>query len=304
MLYFLSLLAGMMISVMVVFNGQLNAWANQAVSLVIIHAVGLAVLLPASLLGREKPRFVRLPWWLYTGGLIGVLTTVFNNAAFGQISVSSMMALALLGESVSGLLADHFGILGLPVRRFRAEKLWGMLMTLTGILLMLDDFKAVPTALSLMAGVTVLLSRLINGRLSRRTSVMTGTLTNYITGLLGALTVLALAGGGTKLTVALSGPLHVYLGGALGAVIVMMSNRIIGRIPSFYMTLTLFVGQVTAGQLLDTLLTGTVSARSLLGGALVLGGLLLNLVQDRAFSAREKQPEPGTDRSLFPSAFD
>lgn len=295
MLYSLSLLAGMMISVMVVINGQLNAWANQAVSLVLIHTVGLAVLLLFSLLRREKPRFKRLQWWLYSGGLIGVLTTVFNNAAFGQISVSSMLALALLGESISGLIADHFGILGLPVRRFRAEKLWGTLMTLMGILLMLDDFKAVPTALSLMAGVTVLLSRLLNGRLSRQTSVMTGALTNYITGLLGALAVLVLMGGGVKLTAALSGPFHIYLGGALGAVIVLMSNHIIGRISSFYMTLTLFVGQVTAGQLLDTLLRGTISVRNLLGGALVLGGLLLNLFLERAFAFREMQPEPGSD---------
>ncbi len=288
MLYFLSLLAGMMISVMVVFNGKLNAWASQTVSLVIIHLAGLAVLLPVFLLRREKPRWKRLPLWLYTGGLLGVLTTVFNNAAFGQISVSAMMALALLGESVSGLLADHFGFLGLPVRRFRAEKLWGMLLALLGILLMLGEFKALPMVLSLMAGVTVLLSRLINGHLSRQTSVMTGALVNYLAGLLGALTVLTLAGGGAQWDYALSGPFHIYLGGGLGAVIVLMSNYIIGRISSFYMTLTLFVGQVAAGQLLDTLLTRAFSVRSLMGGALVLGGLLLNLLQDRSYTVRDK----------------
>ena len=277
-----------MISVMVVFNGGLNARAGQAAALVIIHAVGLLFISLVHLIKREKPRLIKLPLWFYAGGFIGVVTTIFNNTAFGHISISAMMALSLLGESVSGLLADHFGLIGLPVRRFRLEKLWGGLLTLTGIVWMLGDFRPLPVAVSLLAGVSVLFSRLINGRLARSIGLRASTLCNYLTGLLGALVFFALAGSGATWSLALSGPFYLYLGGSLGAVIVLLSNYIVGKISSFYMTLAVFIGQMSAGLLLDLLLTQRFPMQNVIGSIFVLSGLVLNLMQDRAMRQRHK----------------
>ena len=288
MYYLLSLLAGMMISVMVVFNGGLNARAGQAAALVIIHAAGLLFISLVHLIRGEKPRLKSLPLWLYAGGFIGVVTTIFNNTAFGHISVSAMMALSLLGESVSGLLADHFGLIGLPVRRFRPEKLWGGLLTLTGIVWMLGDFRPLPVTVSLLAGVSVLFSRLINGRLARSIGLRASTLCNYLTGLLGALVFFALAGRGAAWSLALSGPAYLYLGGSFGAVIVLLSTYIVGKIPSFYMSLAIFIGQMFAGLLLDMLLMQRFPAQNVIGSIFVLSGLVLNLMQDRALRERNK----------------
>ena len=286
MYYGVSLLAGMLISVMVVFNGALSGQAGPGLSLVIIHIAGLAASALALLLRREKPRMGKLkPVW-YTAGLIGILTTLFNLRAYGHISVSAMMALGLLGESASGLLADHIGFLGHPVRRFRREKLLGLLVTLAGIAIMLTDFEWVAVIVSLLAGLSILLSRLINGRLSRVVGVYSATFINYVSGLSGALLVLAVTG--VPRGMALTGPFTNYLGGALGAVIVLICNAVVGRIASFYLTLTLFVGQVTAGLLLDMALTGAFPARTALGGLFVLAGLCLSLLQDRAYNKKSR----------------
>ena len=282
--YGLSLLAGMLIAVMVVFNGGLNAAVGVGLSLVIIHIVGLGAIALVMALKKEKPVWKKFnPLW-YVGGLIGILTTLFNLRAFSHISVSAMLALGLLGESLSGLLTDHLGFLGHPVRRFRVEKLLGGLVILAGIALMLTDFDLIPVIVSLLAGFTVLLSRLINGRLARQTSVATATLINYLTGLMGALLVLAVTGTGERLTFNI--PLPYYLGGMLGATIVVISNHVVGRISSFYMTLALFIGQVSAGLLLDIALEGTFPMRTALGGLLVLLGLTVNLMQDKAYTRR------------------
>ncbi len=293
MLYSLSLLAGMLISVMVVFNGGLNARVGQAMALVIIHAAGLLFLSAAFLIRKEKPRVKKLPPWLYMGGLIGILTTVFNNTAFGRISVTAMMALSLLGESVSGLLADHFGLIGLPRRRFRPQKLWGGLLALIGTAWMLGRQTDLwPVALSLLAGVSVLFSRLINSRLAGRTGVKTSAWCNYLAGLSGSLLLLSFVKNAPAWPFALSGPFYIYLGGGLGAVIVLLSNHIVGRISSFYMSLAIFVGQVSASLLLDMLLTQSFPVRTAVGGLFVLGGLLLNLLQDRASSVRNEAQAP------------
>ncbi len=286
MFYALSLLAGMMISVMVVFNGGLNARVGQIAALVIIHVAGLLFVSLTFAIKKERPRLKKLPLWLYMGGFIGVATTMFNNTAFGHISISAMMALSLLGESVSGLLADHFGLIGMPVRRFRIHKLWGGLLTMIGIGWMLNgEFQPIPVLVSLLAGVCVLFSRLINSRLASESGIRTSTWFNYLAGLAGALLLLFLTKSAPAWSFALSGPYYLYLGGILGAVIVMLSNHIVGRISSFYMSLAVFIGQVSASLLLDMLLAGSFPSNTAVGGLFVLGGLVVNLMQDRTASA-------------------
>lgn len=282
--YLLSLLAGMLISAMVVMNGGLNARAGVGLSLTIIHLAGLCFSFLILLLKRQKPAVKKLPPGYYIGGYIGILTTLFNLRAFGHISVTAMMALGLLGESVSSLLADHYGLMGLPKRAFRKDKVPGSLLLLAGILIMLTDFEPVAVLVSLLAGVSVLWSRLVNGRLARHTGAMGATLMNYLTGLSGALLILLVTG--LPAGFALKGPAWDYLGGAVGAAIVLISNFVVGKISSFYMTLTLFVGQVAASLLLDMLLAGAFPGRIALGGLFVLAGLTLNLARDKAAAKR------------------
>ena len=286
MYYLLSLLAGMLISTMVVFNGELNTHVGQIAALVIIHAVGLVFVTVLLLIKKEKPKLKRLPFYLYIGGYIGIVTIVFNNIAFGHISVSAMMSLGLLGESISSLLADHFGVLGFPKRLFRKQKLWGALLSLVGIIWMWDDFQLIPVLISLGAGVMVLLSRLINGQLARKTRLLTSTFINFLTGLSGALLLLLFVGSPTPLANAFTGRFYIYLGGLLGGIIVLLSSFCVGKIPSFYMTLALFVGQVFAGLLLDMVLTGQFPLRNFIGGFFVLAGLMLNLYIDRKYENR------------------
>ncbi len=292
--YLLSLLAGVIKAVMVVFNGSLSTRVGQGMALVIIHIAALLFLSAAFLIKKERPNLKMLPLWMYTGGLIGIFTTIFNNAAFGSISVSAIMALSLLGESISGLLADHYGLIGLPVRRFRIKKLWGGLMTMIGIAWMLNEFRMIPVVISFLSGVTLLFSRLVNSRLSRETGEKTSAWCSYLAGLLGALLLLLFTKNSMSWSAALTGPPHIYLGGALGAVILLLSNHIVGRISSFSMGLAIFVGKVFASLLLDILLMRTFPASTAVGGLFVLGGLVINLLQDKASGAKKK---PGVAQS-------
>ncbi len=284
MYYGLSLLAGAITAVMLVLNGRMNQEVSQGVSLVIIHVVGLVAVILYMLLRRDKPVKTRLPAIWYVGGFIGIATTIFNITAFGHISVSAMMALGLLGESLSSIWADHVGFLGVPVRRFRIEKLLGGLLILVGVIIMLEDFKLVPVLMSLMAGGTILLSRVVNARLARKAGLSTTTLINYSTGVLGAVIMLFVLG--VPKQVSFNLPFYNYLGGAVGAIVVVISTFVVGRIATFYITLSMFVGQVFAGLLLDYLLLGVFPGRIALGGVFVLLGLVANLLQDQAFNKK------------------
>ena len=281
MYYLLTLLSGSLISVMVVMNGGLGERLGLVGSVVMIHAVGLAVTSLVLLIRRERPRLLGLKPWQYMGGLLGIVTILFNNYAFGRISVSAMMALALLGDSISSLVTDHLGLLGMQKRPFQPRKLWGLLLTMAGIAVMMDSFAFLPMLVSMLTGLTILLSRLLNGRLGQLRGPTASTLCNYTVGLLGCLLLALLWQQPLHLDKLLGTPLFALGGGALGAGIVLLSTYIVPRIPSYYMALGLFVGQVASSLVLDAVLIQRFPWPNLWGCLLVLAGLSLNLWQDR-----------------------
>lgn len=133
----LSALSGVMIAVMLLMNGQLSvAWGSWAAA-VIIHLVGLGVVLIWLLARRERP-FVRsgMPFYLYLGGAVGAVATVFTNLSAPAIGVSATIALGLLGQTAASSLIDAMGILGAKKARFRLRSALGIALIAAGIWVM------------------------------------------------------------------------------------------------------------------------------------------------------------------------
>ncbi len=283
--YGLSLLTGAIIAAMVAVNGVLTSAYGVYVATVIIHIVGLVFISLAVLIRREKPiARRRLPLWFYLGGVIGVCTTVFNNLAFNRISLSALVALGLLGQAVSSLFIDQFGLFGMEKRGFHPTKLAGVLFMFlgSGYMLLGASFALMPVVVSLLAGVCVVLSRTVNARLAAGSSELVSTWYNYVVGILMAiLALLALGMGELSALPALSGPIWAYAGGLLGVFVVLLLNVTVARISALYMTLLLFMGQMFAGVVIDMLLTQSFSPQNLAGGALVAMGMALNLWLDQ-----------------------
>ena len=133
----LSALSGVMIAVMLLMNGQLSvAWGSWAAA-VIIHLVGLGVVLIWLLARRERP-FVRsgMPCYLYLGGAVGAVATVFTNLSAPAIGVSATIALGLLGQTAASSLIDAKGIQGAKKARFRLRSALGIALIAAGIWVM------------------------------------------------------------------------------------------------------------------------------------------------------------------------
>jgi len=133
----LSALSGVMIAVMILMNGQLSvAWGSWAAA-VVIHLAGLGAVLLWMLFRRERP-FVKsgMPLYLYLGGAVGAVATVFTNIATPVIGVSATLALGLLGQTAASALIDGFGILGAKRARFKWRSALGMALIAAGIWVM------------------------------------------------------------------------------------------------------------------------------------------------------------------------
>lgn len=289
MYYLISLVIGILVAIMIAVNGGLTTLYGMYAATVIIHIVGLALIGGIILARREKPFAKAQPWYLYAGGVIGVVTTACVNYAFGKISLSAILAIGLFGQSLAGVLVDQFGLLGMRRHPFRLYQLPGLLLVAGGIACMMGGaFRAGPVIAVLLSGVLLVASRSYNARLAENTSVYISTFFNYVCGIATAIPVFLLLGGGEPIYrgFAMSPNWWIYLGGAIGVATVYLSSVVAVKIPQLYITLLMFVGQVFTGVLIDALLQGSFSMQNILGGSLVALGLSLNLLFERRASRR------------------
>lgn len=137
--------------------------------------------------------------------------------------------------------------------------------------------------ISALAGVSIVVARIINAALASRIGTLQSTFFNYITGLTFSFVFLLISREALNSPVTRLGaiPLWAYTGGLLGVMVIILSNFTTPRVPAFYLTLLIFIGQLFAGILIDYFISGDISAGKIIGGILVLAGLAYNLLLDR-----------------------
>ncbi|MEA4970651.1 MAG: DMT family transporter [Candidatus Pelethousia sp.] len=287
------LLNGAVIAVMVAINGVLSGQYGVYPAAVIIHIVG--VLFGLGVLTLRKERVwpaQKLPLWLFTGGMIGVLTTVANNIAFGKISMTAIVALGLFGQTVASLAVDCFGLFGMEKQSLRLSTAVCLLFSMAGIILMLagaDSSATFALLLSIASGISLVVSRLVNSRLATHSSAMQSSFINHLMGLPICLFVLFLLGGAelSAMPAFAAVPWWAYLGGMLGVVVVLLSCIAVPNVSSFQLSLLTFVGQVFAGFLLDVLLHKGYSQKTFIGGLLVATGICANIILERIWKKKK-----------------
>lgn len=137
--------------------------------------------------------------------------------------------------------------------------------------------------IAILAGISIVVARIINANLAAKIGIFQGTFFNYITGLFFSFLFLLFSNESLHISTATlqSIPFVVYLGGLVGVIVIVLSNYITPKILSFYLTLLIFVGQLFMGVLIDFFNSGDVSIGKIIGGFLVLLGLTYNLMLDK-----------------------
>ena len=285
MFYFLSLLVGILISAMIVMNGGLATQYGLYSATVIIHIIGLIFITILIWLKKENPFSKKYPWIFYQGGAFGVSIIVFSSFAFGRISVSAILALGLLGQSVAGLIIDQFGLMDMPKHPFVKSKIIGLILILIGTAAMIDSSQLWAMFVAFAGGVSFVISRTLNARLSTLTSLHISTFYNYIVGLIVSILIFLLLGSNEvtypEFGVSPFSPnWYIYIGGVVGVVVILLSNITVLKVSAFYLTLLIFIGQVSSGVIIDIVISQELSIRYFIGAILVTLGLCINLLME------------------------
>lgn len=137
MLNFLSIFIGGLIAIMLSFNSILAQNTGTYISTVIIHMAGLSTLIIIMIIKKYKITFKKgLPILLYSGGAIGIITVVCNTVSIGAIGATLTISLGLLGQVISSIIIDHFGLLEVTKVKFNKKKFFGLSLMILGIIIM------------------------------------------------------------------------------------------------------------------------------------------------------------------------
>lgn len=133
----ISAFIGGLIALALMINGVLSDAAGNYTATVIIHTVGLISVILVLLINKSKFKLTKdIPLYLYSAGAIGVFTVLFNNISFIKLGASLPIALGLLGQSITSIIIDHFGLLEMKVVKFNRKKIFGLILITLGIAVM------------------------------------------------------------------------------------------------------------------------------------------------------------------------
>ncbi|QUI24004.1 DMT family transporter [Vallitalea pronyensis] len=129
---------GVLIALMVSFNGLLAESIGNNEALILIHLIGLMGTTIIFFVKREKFVSIKgLSPFLFTAGLIGIFNVTFNNICFIELGAALTLGLCLLGQLIASSIIDHFGLLGVKVNPLNLKKITGIIIMSIGIVIMI-----------------------------------------------------------------------------------------------------------------------------------------------------------------------
>jgi transporter family-2 protein len=140
-LFALVFVAGLGIPMMAAMSGQLSLQLGLAKALFIVFSI--AFVLSAGYLiyshGMAKDTFTlaksNITPVLYMSGAIVVFYMLAVSIVGPQIGIANTIVVVLLGQIISALMIDHFGLFNYPVLSINPTKLLGVFLMVTGIYL-------------------------------------------------------------------------------------------------------------------------------------------------------------------------
>jgi transporter family-2 protein len=140
----LAILIGMLLPLQALINASLGKQTTGALfASLVSFLVGSSVLLAWWLLSRptfDAAVLARVPWWAWTGGLIGAVYVAAATLLIPRMGAAALICLVVFGQVIGSLLLDHFGVLHArqPIDPLR---LVGALLVIAGALLVVRPWQ-------------------------------------------------------------------------------------------------------------------------------------------------------------------
>lgn len=137
----LATFAGSLIAIQAVVNTRMGRdLGNPLLGTLVSFLVGtLSVIIYCLATRVTLPPFAtltRIPWWAWTGGLIGAFFVTVVIKTVPKIGVGALVGFTVGGQMLMAVLLDHFGLLGLTRHPITPGRLLGMALLIAGVALL------------------------------------------------------------------------------------------------------------------------------------------------------------------------
>jgi transporter family-2 protein len=137
--YLLAIIVGAGLTLQVGMNSTIGAnLGSPLLASVVNFIVGLAGLVAVTVASgvRIAPGSIAaVPAWAWFSGLLGAAYVASVTLLGPRLGAVALLALVLLGQMVTALLVDHFGVIGFPQNTITPSRLVGVVLLIAGVML-------------------------------------------------------------------------------------------------------------------------------------------------------------------------
>lgn len=139
----LTLGIGIAMTFQTAINSQLREYLNSPLQAALLSFLMGTILLAILVFFQpvEKPEFatfVKLPWYLWLGGFLGVYAISLSIYTAPKLGFLTLSGLIIFGQLVTSMVLDHFGLLGTEKAPINWQRLLGGVVIFIGVLLTLQ----------------------------------------------------------------------------------------------------------------------------------------------------------------------
>lgn len=143
--WLLVLLVGVVLPLQALVNARLGALtAGPLFASLASFAVGSVALLLAWLAirpqGLDTASLARVPWWAWSGGLMGAAFVVISTVMVPRLGAAALICLVVFGQLAGSLLMDHYGVLH-PRQPADPLRILGVVLVAAGALLVVRPWQ-------------------------------------------------------------------------------------------------------------------------------------------------------------------
>lgn len=130
----IGLIGGVAVGIQSPMAGSMGQKVGGTASSFIVHLSG-AILSGVFLFikGGEKIRdWHTLPWYMLFAGIFGLILYQTISVTLPRLGSTMMITLVIIGQLLTGMVIDHFGLMGVAVRPIDLSRILGLVVLLAG----------------------------------------------------------------------------------------------------------------------------------------------------------------------------
>ena len=137
----LAMVIGASVVVQASINGELRILVGDPYRTALISTTVstlFLIVLSTIVVGRPLPDgavFTGAPWWMWVGGVLGAIYVAAAAVLISKLGSAVMFTLIILGQLVTAVVMDHFGMIGLDKHPITVPRIIGISLVLIGVVL-------------------------------------------------------------------------------------------------------------------------------------------------------------------------